>query len=158
MVFDTIVLNTPLFTAILSTVGIMKEETLEHGEIAYTLVWLPQYQKELKKYSKTDAGLHSLVLETLQSEIESGKFTVIAGTGGWIKTRVSSPANNMGKSGAYRMIYIYFKVHRTIFLQSIYSKRVKADLSPKEKTSLAAFAKKLKLIYKNTAFKGSHDS
>ena len=72
---------------------------------------------------------------------------VIKGTSGARKGRIGNPKNKSGKSGGFRFIYIYLPKNDRFYLLSIYSKKDKSDLSPKQAKMLGEIVKEIKRIY-----------
>jgi hypothetical protein len=66
---------------------------------------------------------------------------VIQGTGGLRKMRFSPKKWSVGKSGAVRVCYVYFKVHWTIMLIMAYGKGRKDNLTATEKRDIARYIK-----------------
>lgn len=64
---------------------------------------------------------------------------VIRGTGGLRKARFSPGKWNIGKRGAVRVCYVYFKAHRTVMLVMAYGKGRKANLTASEKRDIARY-------------------
>jgi hypothetical protein len=131
-----------------NTVGKGAElEDLKAGETTYKLVLLPRYVKDVKALKRFEPNLHEEVKKGIRQEIESGKLDEITGTGGWIKGRVASPSRNIGKSGGFRVIYLFFRIQQDVYLQTVYNHRSKADLSPQEKNLLKIMADAYKKAY-----------
>ena len=70
---------------------------------------------------------------------------MVSGTGGAIKWRFSGKSRVRGKSGSERVIY-FFLSGRNYYFVDVYGKSEKANLTAKEKKSLAALSKVLKKI------------
>ena len=124
-----------------------KVEEIQIGEAVYRVVRLPQYEKDLKGLAKLEVKLHDEVTKGLIQEIESGKHDEIKGTGGWVKGRAASPSRNMGKSGAFRFLYLFFRVQKDVYLQAVYDHRAKVDLTAHEKKLLKVMAEAFKKAY-----------
>lgn len=58
---------------------------------------------------------------------------VMASTGGLRKVRFAPPSRRSGKSGAYRVSYVYFRLAETVVLASIFAKSDKENLTAAEK-------------------------
>lgn len=67
---------------------------------------------------------------------------VIPGTGGIRKIRIS--AENIGKRGGGRVIYVDIEVKECIYLLNVYVKNEKTDLTEKEKKMLRKLVEVLK--------------
>ena len=68
---------------------------------------------------------------------------LVPGTGGIRKVRWA--ASGRGKRGGARVIYYFHDEAAPLFLLTVYAKAERADLSPDEKRSVAAFAAAVKL-------------
>lgn len=58
---------------------------------------------------------------------------VVGGTGGLRKVRFAPPSRHVGKSGAFRVAYVYFRTAEAVYLLAIFPKNEKANLSAAEK-------------------------
>jgi len=70
--------------------------------------------------------------------------SVIKGTSGIRKIRVSNSAQKTGKSGGSRVIYLFVDEADRIYFLAIFSKAVKEDLTPDQRKLLAKLADELK--------------
>lgn len=77
-----------------------------------------------------DDDLTALQLLIMSSPSEA---PVIQGTGGLRKLRFAPPRASIGKSGGYRVCYVYFEEYGIIYLVYVYTKQEKDDLSAREK-------------------------
>lgn len=59
---------------------------------------------------------------------------VMAGTGGLRKIRFAPPSRHSGKSGAFRVGYVYFRDARAIMLLAIFAKNDQANLTAAERS------------------------
>ena len=123
-------------------------EEIRAAEIHFRLIRLRQYEKDLEKLTRLEPKLHGSVLSALQLEIESGKLDEIKGTGGWVKGRGASPSRNIGKSGGFRFIYLFFRIEGDIYLFSVYDHREKSDLNQDEKRQLKTLSEAIKRSYR----------
>ncbi len=64
--------------------------------------------------------------------------TVIVGAGGLRKVRFAMSDSGKGKSGSYRVYYVYFQEYGIVILWGIVAKTQKADLTKAEKNVIAA--------------------
>jgi hypothetical protein len=80
------------------------------------------------------------VLEEIRTTIVHDALTRIPGLGGWSKGRVAAPKMNIGKSGGFRVVFLFLKVRGLVYLAAVYFKSEKADLTASEKQALARFA------------------
>lgn len=102
-------------------------------------VELPIFQKRWKEMGLTEEDLRRLQSELLE---DPKVGAVMQGTGGLRKMRFSF--NNIGKSGASRIIYIDFEVYEKIFLITAYTKNEKDNLSKEERNDLKQLVSILK--------------
>ncbi len=110
----------------------------------FDLVRLPEYNRQLDRLSKREPELHVLVVRELRIALDSRTIKPIPGLGGWAKTRVPAPAMKIGKSGAFRAIFLFLNLRGRVYLATVYFKREKTDLTPIEKKALAQVAAELK--------------
>lgn len=75
-----------------------------------------------------------LIQDELLERLESG--TVIPGTGGIRKLRVSNARRGKGKRGGYRVVYFDIPELKRLYLLGLYGKGEKADLSHEDKRGL----------------------
>jgi hypothetical protein len=95
-----------------------------------TFVQLARFAARWAQLKLTDGDLR--VLEyTLLRNPNAG--AVVAGTGGLRKLRFAPPSRRVGKSGAFRVGYTYFRAAETVYLLAIYPKNHQANLTPAEK-------------------------
>jgi hypothetical protein len=62
---------------------------------------------------------------------------VIPGTGGLRKARFAAGDGDRGKSGSYRVFYVYFQEYGIVILWAIVAKNQKADLTKAERNAIA---------------------
>jgi len=72
---------------------------------------------------------------------------VIKGMSGARKGRIGAPSRKSGKSGGYRFIYLYLEQSERFYLLAMYSKKEKADLTPKQATQLGELVRAIKKAY-----------
>lgn len=84
------------------------------------------------------------ILKKLQEEIlkNPAKGDLIPGSGGVRKIRIGKEGS--GKSGGYRVIYLDLPEKQTIYLITIYDKRVKENITEEQKKIIRILAQKLK--------------
>lgn len=70
---------------------------------------------------------------------------IVKGTGGLRKLRFSPPEANTGKSGGYRVCYVYFEEHGIVYLVYVYNKHEKDDLDAEEKIAIRNYIARQKL-------------
>jgi hypothetical protein len=73
---------------------------------------------------------------------------VIKGTSGARKGRVGNPQQKSGKSSGFRFIYVYLEKAERIYLLYIYSKKERADLTPKQEKMFGEIVRAIKERHK----------
>jgi mRNA-degrading endonuclease RelE of RelBE toxin-antitoxin system len=89
-------------------------------------VRFPSFTRDWERLGLNDADLWSLELEILK---DPTRAPVIRGTSGLRKIRFSGIRTARGKSGAYRICYVYLPDFGTIALVVIFGKSEKDDLN-----------------------------
>src|SRR5262247_1235620 len=86
---------------------------------------------ESKIFSKQMRELGGEILARIQSELIQNpeRGPILKGTHGVRKARVADPAEERGKSGSYRYLYLYLEHAGRIHLLYLFSKGEQADLS-----------------------------
>ena len=100
---------------------------------------LPPFRKYLDALDEGQELLKNLQ-ETLLESPEAGDL--VTGTGGLRKIRVAR--QNKGKSGGYRVWYLYVPRSHKVFLLVIYAKNELENLTMLEKHELKKLVEKLK--------------
>lgn len=102
------------------------------------------FTKRIEKIGTTE------ILFDLQNELlhNPKRGDVISGTNGARKARIANRRQNVGKSSAFRYIYIYLENAETIYLLVFFGKNEKANLSKAERNELADLVKIIKDIYR----------
>src|SRR5436309_5248289 len=83
-------------------------------------------------------------LRAMEAEIigviatDDDRHPVIEGTGGVRKARFVPPGQSRGKSGAFRIIYLYLELHGVVYLLTAYGKNEKGNLSKRERNDIAS--------------------
>jgi hypothetical protein len=117
------------------------------GNTTHRLIHAAPYDQALREYRNLEPKLHEAVRESLAKEIEGGQLDEIQETAGWAKGRVASPSRNIGKSGGFRVIFLFLAVQQDIYLHTVYDHRRKADLSVDEKKALKGAAEAIRKSY-----------
>lgn len=99
-----------------------------------TIVQLAAFVSDWRRLRLTDEDLQALEQLLLRRPTAGA---VISGTGGFRKVRFAPPSWYSGKSGATRVIYVFFPEIETIFLFLIYGKNEQGNLSAKQKQAAA---------------------
>jgi hypothetical protein len=94
------------------------------------------------------AGMTSPEIEALVGKLAANPSlgVEIVGTGGCRKLRLAG--RGKGKSGGYRVVTFYSGVEMPVFLLTVFSKGQKANLTPAERSALAALTATLKKGYR----------
>src|SRR5262245_50552389 len=71
---------------------------------------------------------------------------MVPGTNGLRKCRYSSSRSGRGKSGSYRVYYVYFAEHGIVMLMAIISKSEKSDLTKADRNALAKVIERLERL------------
>jgi len=95
-----------------------------------TFVQFARFAARWNQLRLTDEDLQALE-QALLSNPDRG--AVVPGTGGLRKVRFAPPSRHVGKSGAFRVGYAYFRTADAVYLLTIYSKNEKANLTAAEK-------------------------
>jgi len=95
-----------------------------------TFVQLSRFAARWSQLRLNDDDLRALEQMLLRNPSAGA---VVAGTGGLRKVRFAPPSRHVGKSGAFRVGYAYFRVVDTVYLLAIYPKNEQANLTHTEK-------------------------
>ena len=100
-----------------------------------------------------DAGMSEAEISALVSYLAINPMAgdEICGTGGCRKVRVGG--RGKGKSGGYRTITFYSGPQMPVFLLAVYSKGERANLSQRERNTLAVLTKSIVAEYRNRIVK-----
>ena len=104
-----------------------------------------QFEKQLKALENSDELL--LVIEQeIFRDLENPIYArdTIQGTGGFTKVRVPLKAQNLGKSGALRVIYLDCPIPERVFLMMVYAKSNIGNISEAAKNMLKKIGQELK--------------
>jgi hypothetical protein len=108
-----------------------------------TVVETPVFMRRAAKLLSEEE--HAALITLLAAEPEAGDEVV--GTGGVRKLRFS--ALGKGKSGGVRVIYYFYDWEMPVYALLLYAKNERADLTPEQRKSVAAFAAAIKAARKN---------
>lgn len=106
-----------------------------------TFIQLAGFVSEWRHFKLSDEDLQALEA-MLQKSPETG--AVIAGTGGVRKIRFAPPSRHSGKSGAYRVIYLYLRIGDRIVLLAMFAKKDRDNLDAAQKAYLKRVAEMFK--------------
>ncbi len=94
---------------------------------------LPYFTAKWKHLGLDDDDLRALEIGLV---LQPKQAPVVPGTGGLRKLRFRRAAGNRGKSGSFRVGYVYFEAFGVIGLLAIYSKAEQADIPPGQRTQI----------------------
>ena len=106
-----------------------------------TFIQTNEFSRNWDELGFDDEDLRKLELELLKNP-QSG--SVVRGTGRLRKMRFSFP--DKGKSGSVRVCYVDFVIQEAIYLVTVYSKKVKDNLTQTERNNIK---KMIKLLEEN---------
>ena len=95
-----------------------------------TFVQLSRFASRWSQLRLNDDDLRALEQMLLRNP---NAGAVVRGTGGLRKVRFAPPSRHVGKSGAMRVGYTYFRTAEAIYLLALYPKNEKANLTAAEK-------------------------
>ena len=78
---------------------------------------------------------------------------VIPGCGGLRKLRFARRDSDRGKSGSYRVFYVYFPEYGIVLLMAILAKSDKSDLTKADKSALARVISRIKHLLERGAIR-----
>jgi len=92
--------------------------------------------------------LDDVCLQALQIGIMAGptKHPVVRGSHGIRKLRFSKPGSNSGKSGGYRVYYVYFQEYGIVLLMAVIAKNEQAGLTKADLNILAPIVDRAKSL------------
>lgn len=95
-----------------------------------TFIHYAAFTSRWRQFRLTDEDLQALEQQLLKQP-EAGD--VMQGTGGLRKVRFAPPSLHTGKSGAFRVGYVYFRMAEAIVLLVIFPKSAQPNLTAVEK-------------------------
>jgi hypothetical protein len=95
-----------------------------------TFIQTTTFASRWRQFRLTDEDLQALE-QQLMKQPDAGD--VMQGTGGLRKVRFAPPSSRTGKSGAFRVGYVYFRTAEAIVLLVIFAKSDQASLNAAEK-------------------------
>jgi hypothetical protein len=95
----------------------------------FSFIQLTAFTNQWNKFRLSDEDLRALENQ-LQKNPKAGD--VLRGTGGLRKVRFAPPSRHIGKSGAFRVGFAYFRVASTVYPFSIFAKQNQANLTAAE--------------------------
>ena len=104
-----------------------------------TVVELPEFQRRAKAVMSDQE--REVAIDFISANPEAG----VSLGGGLRKVRI--PRERGGKSGGFRVMYVFGGTHMPIFLITVFAKNEKANLSKAERTAAVEFSKKVVAKY-----------
>lgn len=111
-----------------------------------TVISTPEFLSQAKKHGLSQDEIDSIV-ETLAEDPLAGD--VMVGTGGARKLRHAGKGK--GKSGGYRTIHYFGGMDVPVFILTVYGKGAAANLTKKERNTLAKILPLLADAYRKTS-------
>lgn len=106
-------------------------------------VHVDPFPRQWAKLKLTEHDLQALE-QCLIAGLRTG--AVVPGAGGLRKVRFVTPGVQKGKSGAYRVYYVYFQEYGLIILWAVIAKSQMADLSKADRNAIAKQIQRLKTL------------
>jgi len=104
-------------------------------------VCLEPFQRLWTRHGLTEDDMIGLENEILAAPRKGDE---VPGSGGFRKIRWRREGSTKGKSGSYRVLYLYVQAYATVFLVVVYGKGDKANISKADTNALANRAGGLK--------------
>lgn len=101
-------------------------------------IQMPTFSKKWDKFGLTDDDLRALEIAIM---IGPTMAPIVTGSGGLRKLRFGNQSANKGKSGAFRVCYVYFEEHKVVVLITIFGKNEKSDLTMADRHGIASIIK-----------------
>jgi len=113
--------------------------TLIHAATVHPEDWLRFVQIDPFPRMWSRLGLEDDNLRALEIGIMAApwSYPVIPGTSGLRKLRFTTPDLGRGKSGSYRVYYVYLPEYGTVWLMAVIAKGEQADLTKADENALA---------------------
>ncbi len=104
-------------------------------------ICIEPFHRHWSKHGLTEDDLIRLESEILAAPRMGDE---IRGSGGFRKLRLSREGSGKGKSGSYRVLYLYIPAYATVCLVGVFGKNEKANISKADTNGLARIAVGLK--------------
>lgn len=109
-----------------------------------TFIELDDFRQDWRELGLDDDDLLALQVAIMRAP---RKNRVVPGTGGLRKIRFSPKDLPKGKSGAFRICYVYFEELGIVLLIVAYGKNEKDDLSAAEKKAIRQYIERQKAVF-----------
>jgi hypothetical protein len=93
-----------------------------------------------KRQRLDDDDLRELERQVMDNPL-AGK--VMRNTGGVRKMRFAPPSSGSGKSGGYRVCYLYFPAHEIVFFLLLFPKSLQANLTADQEKACRGLSKQI---------------
>src|ERR1035437_6070983 len=87
------------------------------------------FARQVKRLTKKEPQLWQLIQQAVDEELAQAKAPLVPGLGGWMKCRLPAPTLGIGRSGGYRLIFLFMRTRDGAHLGALYFKREQGDLS-----------------------------
>src|SRR3954463_12361630 len=111
-----------------------------NGGVKLTLAQTATFVSLWRRYRLDDEDLRSLE-RAIMANPQAGK--VMRNTGGVRKVRFAPPSQPSGKSGAYRVCYLYFPAYDIVFFILIFSKSDQSNLTANQEKACRQLVKEI---------------
>jgi hypothetical protein len=103
-----------------------------------TVVQFRAFTAKWSALKLNDDDLQALDFQLMRNPLAG---PVMAGTGGLRKARFAPPSRHVGKSGSFRVCYVWFPRHCIIALITIFAKNEQENLNRAQRNALAGLVK-----------------
>ena len=121
----------------------------EYGNILcmiFSFVQLPRFASKWEKHRLNDEDLQVLK-ELIRRNPDAG--VVMRGTGGLRKLRFAPLSRHTGKSGAFRVGYVYFRVASTVYFFALIAKKDQQNLTTAECGEVKKLIEAIEKMYRS---------
>jgi hypothetical protein len=115
--------------------------------VKLTLAQTAVFARLWKHYRLDDNDLGALERQVMENPA-SGK--VMRKTGGVRKIRFAPPGHGWGRSGAYRVCYLYFPTHEIVYFVLIFPKNEQPNLTAEQEKLCRVLAKQIEQALDNS--------
>jgi len=109
--------------------------------VKLTLAQTATFAALWKHWRLDDEDLRALERQVMENP-PAGK--VMRNTGGVRKTRFAPPSRGSGKSGAFRVCYLYFPAHEIVFFVLIFPKNEQPNLTAEQERACRTLSAQIK--------------
>jgi len=106
------------------------------------------FTRDWKAHGLTDDDLRALEVGIMAGP---NRCPVMPGAGRLRKIRFEDSHSNRGKSGAYRICYVYFEEYGSVWLVTLFGKNEKSNLTKADKNAIAKLIKEIEELLESGA-------